>query len=122
MEAWAPEEAPCLAEALVAVAEGVGTAPDDAPSYLTVPVAAGPGTPAELLATLADEVLGLRQVLSLVPVRVHLMATEDGGVAGDLEVVHVAGDPAMAPTAVAHDSLAVQSGPAGWSCRLRLLR
>lgn len=124
IEAWAPELAACLTEALGGLVEATGgvVPDDDAPSYDAVPLSAGPARPPELLVALFEEVLGVQQVLSFVPVRFHLAATEDGGVAGDMEVARQRRPrPAARPGAVSRDGLTIAQGPEGWRCRVRLV-
>lgn len=124
IEAWAPELAACLVEALDGLVEATGAGPgdEDTPSYEAVPLSAGPARPTELLLALFEEVLGAQQVLSLAPVRFHLASTEDGGVAGDMELAR-RGSSRRAPLAVvvARDGLTAVEGPAGWRCRVRLV-
>lgn len=124
IEAWAPELAGCLAEALDGLVEatGAGRGDEDAPSYEAVPLSAGPAPPTELLLALFEEVLGAQQVLSLSPVRFHLAATEDGGVAGDMELARRTPSGQVAAAAlVARDGLTVAGGSTGWRCRVRLV-
>jgi hypothetical protein len=87
-----------------------------------VPIGAGPASPKELLLGLCEEVLGAEQVLSLVPVRFHLAATEDGGVAGDMEVARP--DPAQHAhgVVVAPDSVMITQEGDMWHCRVGLVK
>ena len=123
IEAWGADEASCLTEALTAVIEGFAGS-RDAPCTETLPLAAGPGPAAELLVRLVEEVIGALEVFSVVPVRVHLAETEDGGVAGDLEVVPAGRVRPARPgvRAVRPEGSSIARDAAGWSCRLEIER
>lgn len=125
IEAWAPELAACLVEALNGLVEATDgdLSDEDAPSYEAVPLSAGPARPHELLTGLFEEVLGAQQVLSLAPVRFHLATTEDGGVAGDMELAQrrPVRRHAVRAGAVAREGLVIAEGPTGWRCRVRLV-
>lgn len=124
IEAWGADEASCLTEALTAVVEDFATSARDAPCTETLPLVAGPGPAAELLVSLVEEVIGTLEVFSVVPVRVHLTETEDGGVAGDLEVVPAGrARPARpGPRAVRPENSSMTRDAAGWSCQLEIER
>lgn len=121
IDAWGPDLPTCLAEAVRALADDLSTAAD-APVVQVLPLAADGGDALDQLHQLLQQVLDALDVLSLVPVRVHLAATGDGGVAGDMEVVPLAGH---RPAHLMHGRLdtaasAVTRRPGGWHCRTRV--
>jgi SHS2 domain-containing protein len=120
IEAWGPDAAACLTEALVALVEGfceIG----DAPAARVLPLSVAQG-PEDALTSLIEEVLDAMGAFSVVPVRFHLTATEDGGFAGDMEVVPVGAVSLVRrpPTAVSFDGLSMAGDERGWRCRVRV--
>jgi SHS2 domain-containing protein len=120
VEAWGPSRTACLVEALEGLVETFAD-PSGASTPWTLPLAAGPDG-ADLLADLVEDVIDTIDVLGVVPVRFHLADTEDGGVAGDMEVVP--GDQATVtgrvPKGVSHHDLSLARQGGGWRCRLVL--
>lgn len=119
IEAWGPDRASCLTEALQALMEEFTEAPDAAaPGVL--PLAAGPGGAEDVLASLFEEVIDAINVFSVVPVRFHLTETEEGGVAGDMEVVPL--DQVVfvgpVPRAVSSRGLSMGAQVGGWRCHV----
>jgi len=119
IEAWGPDRVSCLTEALCALLEGFAEVPDAA-APAVFPLAAEPGGAEDMLVSLFEEVIYALDVFSLVPVRFHLTETEDGGVAGDMEVVSV--DQVVvvgpAPKAVSYHGLSMESHGGGWRCHV----
>lgn len=123
VESWGPDRRSCLAEALAGAVEAFARV-GDAAATDTLPVAVGPAPDVDLLRTLLDEVLGVIDVFGVVPVRFHLADTDDGGLAGDMEVVEAAEAELTgpAPAAVSCHGLQVTGGSGGWRCRAVLQR
>jgi SHS2 domain-containing protein len=119
IEAWGPDRATCLTEALTALVEGFAEVGDAAATQV-VPLAADPGLAADELVSLFEDVIYGLDVLSAVPVRFHLAETEDGGIAGDMEVVPVQETVAVgpAPKGVSYHELSMVDGERGWRCRV----
>ena len=70
--------------------------------------------------SLFEEVIYALDVFSVVPVRFHLAETEDGGIAGDMEVVPAdqVGLVGPVPKAVSYHELSMASDEGGWRCRV----
>ena len=123
VEAWAPDLAGCVAEALAGVVGSFAEVPDAAATR-TLPLAAISMGPEDVLASLLEEVIDAVDVFGVVPVRFHLGRTEDGGVAGDMEVVpvdqvHVVG---AAPTRLSQHHLHCDPQEGAWHCRVTIER
>jgi hypothetical protein len=92
----------------------------DAAAPRVLPLGARPGTE-NALVSLFEEVIDAINVFSVVPVRFHLTETEEGGVAGDMEVVPV--DQVVfvgpMPKAVSHRGLSMSAHEGGWVPRRR---
>lgn len=121
IDAWAPDRPTCVAEALQALVEGYAEV-DDPPAVTTLPIASLEDGGEDALADLVEEVLQRIDVLSVVPVRFHLAETDDGGLAGDMEVVPSAhatflGRP---PTGLRPRHGALRRAGRRWWCHLRL--
>jgi SHS2 domain-containing protein len=119
IEAWGPDRASCLTEALQGLVEEFADG-SDAPCAETLPLGAGPGQAKDLLVDLLEDVIYVMDVFSVVPVRFHLAETQDGGVAGDMEVVpldksRVTG---AAPKAVAYHGLSMSCREGVWRCHV----
>lgn len=119
IEAWGPDRASCLGQALQGLIEEFAQV-SDTPALRALPLSAAAGAPGEMLVSLLEEVIYALEVFSVVPVRVHLCDTEDGGVSGDMEVVplaavHVVGP---APRAVSHKRLSMSEDGGSWQCRV----
>jgi SHS2 domain-containing protein len=119
IEAWGPDRVTCLAEAvggMVSVFADVG----DAAATTVLPIALEPAPSVDLLVGLLEEVIYTVDVFGKVPVRVQLAESQDGGVAGDLEVVPV-GDVALIgpmPKAVSFHDLEIAEHEGAWRCRV----
>lgn len=119
LEAWGPDRLACLVEAMEALV-GVFAAPADDVAARTVPLSVDPGPDADLLLALLEEVIYVTDVMGVVPVRFHLADAEDGGVAGDMEVV----DPATVeligpvPKGVSYHGLEMSEHDGTWRCRV----
>ena len=118
IEAWGPDRASCLTEALYALVEEFAEIPDAAASRL-LPLATELQGAEDALVSLLEDVICALDVLSVVPVRFHLTETESGGIAGDMEVVSV--DQAVlvgpVPKAVSYHGLEMFPDEGGWRCR-----
>jgi SHS2 domain-containing protein len=119
IEAWGPDAAACISEALAALVEEFAEVLD-APSNRVLPLAADPGGAEDALVALLEDVIYTVDVFSVVPVRFHLALSEGGAVAGDMEVVPV--DQVVLvgpmPKAVSYHELAMSAGLDGWRCHV----
>jgi SHS2 domain-containing protein len=118
IEAWGPDRAACLTEALLGLVEGFA-AVGDACATQVVPIAAGPGAAEDELVALLEQVIFSVDVSSVVPVRFHLGETEAGAIAGDMEVVPAADAVIVGPVpkGVSYHELSMVEGEGGWRCR-----
>lgn len=119
IDAWGPDRATCITEALVALVESFALVPD-APATSLVPLAYGPAGEEDILVCLLEDVISDIDVLSTVPVRFHLGETEDGGIAGDMEVVP-SGDVQIVgpvPKGVSYHELSASRTGDGWACHV----
>lgn len=119
IESWGPDQAACVAEALAGLVDSFAEVPDVATSKV-LPLSAPPGGAEDQLVALLEDVIYALDVFSVVPVRFHLEPTEDGGVAGDMEVVPAdrAHPTGPVPKAVSYHELAIGPSPDGWRCRV----
>lgn len=120
IEAWGPDRPSCMAEALAALVDSFAEVPDDARTGRVVPLSAPPGGAEDVLVGLLEDVIFALDVFSVVPVRFHLEETEDGGVAGDMEVVPVAlvHRAGPVPKAVSYHGLSIEPDGDGWRCHV----
>lgn len=86
IEAWGADRVGCLEEAVGALVSVFAEVPD-VPATTVIPVALETAPGPDLLVSLLEDVIYTVDVFGKVPVRVHLAEAEDGGVAGDMEVV-----------------------------------
>jgi len=118
IEAWGPDRASCLTEALYALVEQCAQVPDAAVSRV-LPLSATSSGAVDVLVALLEEVIYVFDVFSMVPVCFHLTEADDGSIAGDMEVVPV--DQVVivgpAPKAVSHHGLSMSENGQGWRCR-----
>lgn len=119
IEAWGPDRATCLTEALRALVDGFAEARDARPTE-EVPLAASPGPAEDQLVALLDEVIYRLDVASVVPVRFRLAETPDGAVAGEMAVVPLEEATVVgpAPKAASYHGLSMAGGARGWRCRV----
>jgi len=119
IEAWGPDRAACLTEALVALVEGFA-AVGDAHSTKLVPIGVGPARAEYELVALLEQVIFNLDTLSVVPVRFHLYETEEGAIAGDMEVVPASETVAVGPVpkGVSYHELSMVEGEGGWRCQV----
>jgi len=119
IEAWGPDAAACVSEALEALVEGFAEVLDT-PSSRVLPLAAAPGGAEDGLVALLEDVIYTVDVFSVVPVRFHLALSEGGAIAGDMEVVPL--DQVVIvgpmPRAVSYHELSMTARPGGWRCRV----
>ncbi len=120
IEAWAPDTAACLGEALMGLADLVAAPAAEPVAVSTHPLATSCDEPEEALVALLEEVIFVLDVAAEVPVRVRL-AKADRGFAGTMEVVpldavELAGP---APKAVSYHGLEMRREEGGgWRCRV----
>ena len=118
IEAWGPDVASCLTEALEALvaefADVTNVAGDE-----VLPLRAGPERAQDLLVSLLEDVIYTVDVFSVVPVRFQLSEAADGAISGDMEVVHVekVRITGPAPKAVSYHGLSMSVHEGGWRCR-----
>jgi protein archease len=119
IEAWGPDRAGCLTEALLALVEGFAEIGDDGPTQM-VPIGAGPARAEDELVALLEQVIFNVDALSVVPVRFHLGETAGGGIAGEMEVVPADDMVAVGPVpkGVSYHELSMMEGAGGWRCRV----
>ncbi|MGA8296689.1 MAG: archease [Acidimicrobiales bacterium] len=119
IEARGPDPQTCISEALIALVESVvrirepqKTATRQLPSV--------PCPVEDALVALLDEVIFSLEVRSEVPVRFRLLETENGGFAGDMDVVPVASAELLGPVpkAASYHDLEVSNGARGWRCHV----
>ena len=118
VEAWATERAGCFLEALHGLLDEF-VVPAEEPAVRSLPLSAPAGGPEEMLASLLEEVVLSLVVFSVVPVRFHLADTEEGGVAGDMEVIPLscATLKGTAPKAISRRDLSMSVDGGLWCCR-----
>jgi len=119
VEAWGPDRPACLVEAMEALVD-IFAEPGDAAVTRTLPLSAEAASSADVLVSLLEEVIYVTEVLGVVPVRFHLADTEDGGVAGDMEVVEAAQVELVGPVpkAVSYHGLDIAEHDGTWRCRV----
>lgn len=119
VEAWGPDRPSCLTEALAGLVELFAEVPEDVRTSRVVPLSAPPGGSEDVLVGLLEDVILALDVFSVVPVRIHLEETEDGGIAGDMEVVPVTEvhPTGPVPKAVSYHGLSIGPAGGGWRCR-----
>ncbi len=117
IEAWGPDRCACLTEAMTALV-ALFAEPADGAVARAVPVAADPGAAVDILVALLEEVIYVTDVLGVVPIRFHLVETEDGGVAGDMEVVDSRQAVLVGPVpkAVSYHDLSMTQQDGRWTC------
>jgi SHS2 domain-containing protein len=118
LEAWGPDRAACLTEALLALVETFAEV-DDSVTAEVLPLATSASGAEDALVSLLEEVIYVVDALGVVPVRFHLAEAEDGGLAGDMEVVPASSVVLVGPVpkAVSYHALEIASFDGGWRCR-----
>jgi len=119
IEAWGPDQASCVSEALCGLVESFAEVPDAAATRI-LPLNAAPGGPQDALVSLLEDVIYALDVFSVVPVRFHLAETEVGGITGDMEVVPDTEVRLLGPIpkAVAYHELSIARVERGWWCHV----
>ena len=120
IEAWGPDAAACLTEALAALIEGFAEVAD-APAARVLPLSVAKG-PEDALTSLVEEVIDTMDTFSVVPVRFHLTGTEGrrlrrghgGGPDGGAQLT------GTRPTAVSFEGLSMAAVEGGWFCHVRV--
>lgn len=119
VEAWATDRAGCLTEALEGLVEVFADVPEVAATREWPLAESAPGAEDQLV-SLFEEVIYALDVFGVVPVRFHLAETEDGGVAGDMEVV--SGDEVQivgpVPKGVSYHGLSMTLDEGEWRCHV----
>ena len=119
IEAWGPDRPTCLIEALTGLVESFARVPEVTASRV-LPLCGDAGGGEDILVGLLEEVVFALDVFSVVPIRFHLEEAEDGGVAGDMEVVTLTDVEVVGPVpkVVSHRGLSFgAAGDGGWACR-----
>lgn len=119
IEACGPDRASCLAQALEGLVQCFAEVPDAAAAR-PLPLGAAPGGAEDVLVALFEDVIFAMDVFGVVPVRFHLAETEEGGIAGDMEVVksEQADIVGPVPKGVSYHGLEVGPVEGGWRCRV----
>ena len=119
IEAWGPDRASCLTEALLALVEVFADVGDTA-AVDVLPLSSGPASDRDLLVSLLEEVIFVVGVFGVVPMRFHLAETEDGALAGDMEVVPAGAVEQVGPVpkAVSYHGLEIGEKGGEWRCRV----
>jgi Uncharacterized conserved protein len=117
--AWGSTLEDCLTEAAHGLVSSFAEVADVAPED-RVEFTCQPGPESELLVELLDEVIYAIDAWDVVPVRIDVRRTGEGGLAGEFGVVergnvHVVGP---APKAVTRHDLSVEQQDAQWRCRV----
>lgn len=119
VEAWGPDRAACVTEALDGLVEEF-CEPPDVPSTQLLPLSSGSGGADDVLVSLLEDVIDALDVFAVVPVRFHLGEVEDGSIAGDMEVVPASRVTVIGPLprAVCHRDVSLVAAADGWRCRV----
>lgn len=119
LEAWGPDRASCLTEVLLALVETFARPPDPVTTEI-LPLATTASGGEDALVSLLEEVIYVVDALGVVPVRFHLAEAEDGGLAGDMEVVPAAGLELVGPVpkGVSYHELVMAPVDGGWRCHV----
>ncbi len=119
IEAWGPDRIACLTEVIYGLLDEFSER-SDRPSSRTLPLAVGPGSDEDVLVSLLEEVIYVLDVFSVLPVRVHLGETEDGGLRGDMDVVPLeeARITGPVPKAVSYNGLSIAQLDGSWRCQV----
>jgi len=119
VSAWGSTLEGCLTEAAHGLVASFAEVSDAAPED-RVEFTCEPGPESELLVELLDEVIYAIDAWDVVPVRIDVRRTDEGGLAGEFGVVErghvrVVGP---APKAVTRHDLSVEQVDSGWRCRV----
>ena len=119
VEAWGPDRVRCLTEALEGLVESFAQI-EDAPVTKSLPLAAVPAGARDEVVILFEDVIYALDVFGVVPVRFHLSEAEDGGVAGEMDVVRAEAVSLVGPVpkGVSYHGLSMDEGEGGWRCRV----
>jgi len=118
IEAWGPDRPACLTEALLALVEVFAVPEAEAPVRV-VPLWVEPAPVVDILVSLLEDAIYVNDVIG-VPVRFHLVDTDNGGVCGYMEVV----DPSQVdqvgpiPKGVSYHDIDMAVHDGEWSCRV----
>lgn len=118
VEGWGASKVAAFAEVAQAMVDVFAeTTGAEATEPLPVSIAAGPDD--EMLVALLEEVIFVAEVFAKVPVDIRLEETEEGGLAGFLDVAPVAevSFTGAAPKAVSRSGLDVIRDGRRWVCR-----
>jgi len=118
IEAWGPSRARCFEEAVRAL---VSTFVDvvEVPASEPVSISIDAGADNEMLAAVLDEILFLADVSGRVPIHLTLEESEDGGLAGVLDVIAIDGLDVVGPLpkGASYGGEVAESGGL-WHCRV----
>lgn len=119
IEAWGPDRVSCLREALTGLVEEFAEV-TLTPAAKSLPLGAEAAEPAEMLLSLLEDVIHAVEVFWVVPVCFHLAEADDGGIAGDMEVVPAsqARLSGPVPKGVSYHGLSMAEDGRGWRCRV----
>lgn len=119
VEAWGPDRASCLTEALGALVESFAEVADT-PVTRSLPLTAVPPGARDEVVILFEEVIYALDVFGIVPLRFHLAETEDGGVAGEMDVVPAdrASLVGPVPKGVSSHGLTMDHRQGAWRCHV----
>ncbi|MEU8800632.1 archease [Spirillospora sp. NPDC048819] len=123
IEAWAPDRERCVAEAVLGLVESFADTTGVRPSR-TASLDVPPGTDADLLVTVLDEVIYRLEVGGEIVLGAEITEAPGGGLASRLEVGDAAEATAVGavPKAVSLHALRFGVDPAtgGWSCAVTI--
>jgi SHS2 domain-containing protein len=121
IEAWAPTRSGCFAEAVRALVDRFADTTSVVVTQST-PLRIEAGSDTELLATLLEEVVFLREVFGLLPAGVVVDEALDGGLGGTLDLAPLDGIKIVgpAPRAVCREELEFAWDGELWACRARV--
>jgi len=119
LEAWGPDRATCLSEALLALVATFAQVEDRATTEV-LPLGAPATGARDALVSLLEEVIDVVDALGVVPVRFHLAEAEDGSLVGDMEVVPTSDVELVGPVprSVSYQALEIAPWDGGWRCRV----
>lgn len=119
LQAWGPDRAACVREALCALVEAFAVVPDPAATEV-VPLSASAAGAEDALVSLLEEVIFVVDALGVVPVRFHVAEADDGGLVGDMEVVPASQVELVGPVpkAVSYHALEIAPRDGEWWCQV----
>ena len=118
IEAWGSDRLSCLSEALQGLVD-VFAEVSDPPVLRSLPLAVTADSDPDMLLQLLQEVIYVVDVFGVVPVRFHLAEAEEGGVAGDMDVVAAREATLVGPVpkGVSRSGLEMAADGGRWHCQ-----